>query len=69
MTILENIAKIPRKHKNGLGSIKTITSVYIDPITLDAAKAKAKQYNVSIGGVMELALDRLLAATNTEQSV
>jgi hypothetical protein len=61
MTILDDIAKIPRKHKNGLGNSKTITSVYINPITLDAARAMAKRHNVSISGFMELALDRLLA--------
>jgi hypothetical protein len=61
MTILDEFEKIPRKHKNGLGHIKTITSVYIKPETLEAAKAIAKRYNVSISGFMELALDRLLA--------
>ena len=61
MTILDDISKIPRKHKNGLGNIKTITSVYIKPETLEAAKATAKRHNVSISGFMELALDRLLA--------
>jgi predicted transcriptional regulator len=61
MTILEDIAKIPRKHKNGLGSTKIVTSVNINPVTLEAAKATAKRHNVSISGLMELALDRLLA--------
>jgi hypothetical protein len=61
MTLLDDIAKIPRKHKNGLGNIKTITSVYINPETLEAARAMAKQHNVSISGVIELALERLLA--------
>ena len=61
MTVLDDIAKIPRKHKNGLGSIKSISSVYINPETLEAAKATAKRHNVSISGFIELALDRLLA--------
>jgi hypothetical protein len=61
MAIADDIAKIPRKHKNGLGNIKTITSVYVNPLTLDGARALAKAHNVSISGVMELALDRLLA--------
>jgi hypothetical protein len=61
MTVLDDIAKIPRKHKNGLDSIKSISSVYINPETLEAAKATAKRHNVSISGIMELALDRLLA--------
>lgn len=67
MTILDDIAKIPRKHKNGFGNIKTITSVYINPVTLDVAKAIAKQYNVSISGFMELALDRLLVEVMFER--
>jgi hypothetical protein len=68
MTILDDIAKIPRKHKNGLGAIKTITSVYINPETLDATRVLAKQSSVSISGVIELALERLLADIMPEQS-
>jgi hypothetical protein len=65
MSILDDLAKIPRKHANGLGSVKSITSIYITPETLDAAKAIAKQYNVSISGFMELALDRMIADIKT----
>jgi hypothetical protein len=66
MTILEDIARIPRKHKNGLGGTKPITSVYINPGTLDAIRAIAKQHKVAISGVMELALDRLLSDMDVE---
>jgi hypothetical protein len=67
MALLDDIAKIPRKHKNGLGSIKIVTSVYINPVTLDASRTLAKQHNVSISGVIELASDRLLADVKAAQ--
>jgi hypothetical protein len=61
MTIQDDIAKIPRKVKNGTGGIKTTTSVHIDPNKLDVARSIAKARNVSISGIIELALDRLIA--------
>jgi hypothetical protein len=67
MTVLDDFSKIPRKHRNGLGSNKSITSVYINPVTLEAARSTAKLHNVSLSGLMELALDRLLADVTTEE--
>ena len=56
MTIKEDIAKIPRKLKNGTGGIKFVTSVYVDPAKLDAMRNIAKSHKVSISGIIELAL-------------
>jgi hypothetical protein len=53
MAILDDLALIPRKHKNGTGNNKTVTSVYITPDKLDATRAIAKVHNVSISGVMD----------------
>ena len=68
MTVLADISKIPRKHKNGLGNIKTITSVYVNPAALEAARSTAKLHNVSLSGLVDLALDRLLADIATEKA-
>jgi hypothetical protein len=68
MTILDDIAKIPRKHKNGFGGSKSVTSAYIDPIKLDATRIVAAAHHVSISGIIELALERLLADIKAEQS-
>ena len=66
MTIKDDIAKIPRKNKNGFTGHKTVTSVNIDPAKLDATRAMAKSHNVSISGIIELALDRLFADIERE---
>jgi hypothetical protein len=66
MTIQDDIAKIPRKLKNGTGSIKTVTSVYVDPVKLNATRTIAKAHNVSISGIIELALDRLFSDIDRE---
>jgi hypothetical protein len=66
MAILDDLALIPRKHKNGTGNNKTVTSVYITHDKLNATRAIAKVHNVSISGVMELALDRLFADIDRE---
>jgi hypothetical protein len=42
MTIREDMAQIPRKQKNGVGRNKSVTSIYVDPIILDAMRAIAK---------------------------
>ena len=66
MTIQDDIAKIPRKLKNGTGGVKTVTSVYVDPAKLGATRNIAKSHNVSISGIIELALDRLFADMGRE---
>lgn len=69
MTIQEDMAQIPRKQKNGVGRNKSVTSIYVDPIILDAMRAIAKANNVSISGVIELALTRLFADMDTESEL
>jgi hypothetical protein len=69
MTIIEDIAKIPRKQKNGLGGDKTVTSVYIRPNILAATRIVATAHHVSISGVIELALERVLEDIKAEQSL
>jgi hypothetical protein len=66
MSIRDDIARIPRKNKNGLGGHKTVTSVNIDPAKLELVRSIARARNVSIGGIIELALDRLLADIDHE---
>jgi hypothetical protein len=66
MTIKQDIANIPRKVKNGAGGIKTTASVHVDPVKLGVMRAMAKSYNVSISGIVELALDRLLTDIERE---
>jgi hypothetical protein len=66
MSIKDDIAKIPRKNKNGLGDHKTVTSVNIDPAKLELVRSIARVCHVSISGVIELALDRLFAEIDRE---
>jgi hypothetical protein len=66
MSINDEISKIPRKNKNGVGDHKTVTSVNIDPAKLEFVRSIARLRNVSIGGIIELALDRLIADIDHE---
>jgi hypothetical protein len=66
MSLNDDIAKIPRKNKNGVGSHKTVTSVNIDPAKLEFVRSIARVRHVSISGVIELALDRLFAEIDRE---
>jgi hypothetical protein len=66
MTIQDDIGKIPRKLKNGMGGIKITTSIHVDANKFDIARAIAKSRHVSISGVIELALDRLFAEIDRE---
>jgi hypothetical protein len=68
MSIIDDIAKIPRKNTHGLSRYKFITSVYINPDKMDAVKAIAKEHNVSISGILVFALDRLLADIETAKA-
>jgi hypothetical protein len=66
MSIQDEISKIPRKSKNGVSGHKTVTSVNIDPAKLELVRSIAKARHVSISGVIELALDRLMADIDHE---
>jgi hypothetical protein len=66
MSIKDDIAKISRKNKSGLGGHKTVTSVNIDPAKLELVRSIARVRHVSISGVIDLALDRLFAEIDRE---
>jgi hypothetical protein len=68
MTIIDDIAKIPRKNTHGLSRYKSIISVYVNPDKMDAVKAIAKERNVSISGILVFALDRLLSDIETAKT-
>jgi hypothetical protein len=59
MSILDDIAKIPRKVKNGMNNNKAATNITIDATKLETVRAFAKANKVALSGVVELALDRL----------
>jgi hypothetical protein len=61
MSIIDDIAKIPRKNTHGLSKYKSITSVYVNPDKMDEVKSIAKGHHVSISGILVFALDRLLS--------
>ena len=68
MSIIDDLAKIPRKNTHGLSKYKSITSVYVNPDKMDEVKAIAKEHNVSISGILVFALDRLLADIETAKA-
>jgi hypothetical protein len=68
MSIIDDIAKIPRKNTHGLSKYKAITSVYVNPDKMDEVKSIAKEHNVSISGILVFALDRLLADIETAKA-
>ena len=68
MSIIDDIAKIPRKNTHGLSKYKSITSVYVNPDKMDEVKSIAKEHHVSISGILVFALDRLLADIETAKA-
>ena len=69
MSIINDIAKIPRKNTHGLSKYKSITSVYVNPDKMDEVKSITKEHHVSISGILVFALDRLLADIETAKAV
>jgi hypothetical protein len=61
MSVLEDIVKIPRKLKDGATANKVNVSIYIGSNTNEAVKAVAKERRISISGLVELAMVRILA--------
>jgi hypothetical protein len=68
MSIIDDLAKTPRKNTHGLSKYKSITSVYVNPDKMDEVKSIAKEHHVSISGIMVFALDRLLADIETSKA-
>jgi hypothetical protein len=68
MSIIDDIAKIPRKNTHGLSKYKSITSVYVNPGKMDEVKSIAKEHHVSISGILVFALDRLLSDIETAKT-
>jgi hypothetical protein len=68
MSLIDDIAKIPRRNTHGLSKYKSITSVYVNPDKMDEVKSIAKEHHVSISGILVFALDRLLSDIETAKT-
>jgi hypothetical protein len=64
MSLVEDIARIPRKAKPGTRT-RVGANLYLNPDTMEAVRELAKKKRVALNGLVELALVRMLSELDT----
>lgn len=67
MSLTATIKNIPRKEKNGASAYKATTTFYVKTENMKVLHALAKEHNAGVGGIVDIALERLFADITTEE--
>jgi hypothetical protein len=61
MSLIATIKNIPRKEKNGASAYKVTTTFYVKTDNMKALHTLAKEHNAGVGGIVDVALERLFS--------
>jgi hypothetical protein len=67
MSLIASIRSIPRKEKNGANAYKVTTTFYVKTENMKTLHTLAKEHNAGVGGIVDIALERLFSDITTEK--